>query len=124
MGELVYGCDICQDVCPWNVKFSRDAALPAMAPNRTAASPELAELLALDTDGFRERFRGTAITRTKRTGLARNAAVAMGNRRDPRDLPALTAALHSDPAPLVRAHAAWALGQFADNTDNRSETLD
>ena len=112
MGELVYGCDICQDVCPWNVSFSRDVALPAMAPHRTAASPDPAELLALDADAFRDRFRGTAITRTKRKGLARNAAVAMGNRRNPDDLAALARATTDDPEPLVRAHAAWALGRF------------
>ncbi|MDA1080095.1 MAG: tRNA epoxyqueuosine(34) reductase QueG [Gemmatimonadetes bacterium] len=113
MAELVYGCDICQDVCPWNVRFSRDASLAAMAPNRTAADPDLAELLALDNDGYRRRFRGTAITRAKRVGLARNAAVAMGNRRAPHDVGALASALMKDPEPLVRAHAAWALGQFA-----------
>ena len=120
IGELVYGCDICQDVCPWNVKFSRDAALPSMAPHRTAPSPEPAELLALDAEAFRARFRGTAITRTKRTGLARNAAVAMGNRRDARDVPALAAALRTDPEPLVRAHAAWALGRFAPDASARN----
>lgn len=117
MGGLVYGCDICQDVCPWNVKFSRDAGLPAMAPHRTPPSPEPAELLSLDNDGFRKRFRGTAITRTKRVGLARNAAVAMGNRRDSRDLSSLATALRCDPEPLVRSHAAWALGRFSDNAE-------
>ena len=117
MGELVYGCDICQDVCPWNVRFARDAALPSMAPHRTAPSPDPGELLALDAAAFRERFRGTAITRTKRTGLARNAAVAMGNRGDVRDVPFLAAALANDAEPLVRAHAAWALGRFRSNAD-------
>jgi len=112
IGELVYGCDICQDVCPWNVSFARDVALPAMAPHRTVANPDPAELLALDVDAFRDRFRGTAITRTKRRGLARNAAVAMGNRRNPDDVPALARATADDPEPLVRAHAAWALGRF------------
>jgi len=112
MGDLVYGCDICQDVCPWNIRFSHDVTLPALGPARTEPSPEPAELLALDADGFRARFRGTAITRTKRVGLARNAAVALGNRRDQRDIPALASALRTDADPLVRSHAAWALGRF------------
>jgi len=119
IGELVYGCDICQDVCPWNVRFARDASLPALANGRTEPSPDPAALLALDAEGFRARFRRTAITRAKRAGLARNAAVALGNRRDARDIPALGAALRSDGEPLVRLHAAWALGQFGPDTAAR-----
>ena len=75
--------------------------------------PDLAELLALDDVGFRERFRGSAITRTKRRGLARNIAVALGNRRTlaPRELEALIAARDHDTDPVVRDHAAWAVDQ-------------
>lgn len=115
IGELVYGCDICQDVCPWNVRFSRDVSLPAMAPNRTPANPELAELLLLDEAAYRERFRGTAIKRAKRTGLARNAAVAMGNRRDTADVQSLVNALQTESDPMVREHITWALAQFTGN---------
>ncbi len=120
VGELVYGCDICQEVCPWNVRFSRDAGLPAMAPLRTEPTPEPVELLTLDAAAHRERFRGTAITRAKRAGLARNAAVAIGNRARVADVPALVGALDSDPEPLVRAHAAWALGRFAGSAAARA----
>jgi epoxyqueuosine reductase len=112
IGELVYGCDICQDVCPWNVSFSRDVTEPALAPRADLLAPDAAELLALNETEWRARFGKSAMTRAKRRGLARNAAVALGNRRDPRTIPALEAAVRDDPEPLVRAHAAWALAQF------------
>ena len=112
IGELVYGCDICQEVCPWNVRFARALTEPALAPHADVVNVDARELLALDDDAFRARFHGSPITRAKRRGLARNAAVAMGNRRDPRDLPALEHAAVHDPEPLVREHAAWALTQF------------
>lgn len=109
---LLFGCDICQDVCPWNVKFASEPAAGPLAPRADRAEPDLAQIVQVDDDGFRARFRGTAITRARRRGLARNAAVAMGNRRDAHDVPALAAALERDPEPVVRAHAAWALGQI------------
>ena len=112
LGTLIYGCDICQDVCPWNVRFASDLAEPALASRDGTDDPDLAELLTLDDDAFRGRFRGSAIKRAKRRGLARNVAIALGNRRDPADVPALAHALLSDPEPLVRAHAASALGRF------------
>ncbi len=112
MGELLYGCDICQDVCPWNVSFSRDVAEPALAPHADRVAPDAAELVGLSPDAWRERFGASSMSRAKRRGLARNAAVALGNRRDPRTIPALEAARRDDPEPLVREHAAWALDQF------------
>ena len=112
MGELIYGCDICQDVCPWNVRFSRDISDPALAPHPDRVSPDAAELLLLDDAEWRARFGKSAMTRAKRRGLARNAAVALGNRRDEASIPALTHAMQNDPDPLVREHAAWALEQF------------
>ena len=113
IGELVYGCDICQDVCPWNVRFSRDVTEPALRPRADRVNPGAAELLALSEHEWRERFGNSAMTRAKRRGLARNAAVALGNRRDPGTIPALVAAKRDDPDPVVRSHAAWALEQFA-----------
>jgi epoxyqueuosine reductase len=106
IGDHVYGCDICQDVCPWNVRFARTLSEPALAPRQEI---DAAEMLALDDAGFRERYRGTAVTRAKRRGLARNAAVVLGNRGDPSAIPALERAATEDPDPLVREHAAWAL---------------
>jgi len=111
MGDLVYGCDICQDVCPWNHRFARETPDPGLAARRENVAPHPSELLSLTEEQFHHRFSGTPVTRAKRRGLARNAAVALGNRRDPIDIPALAAAL-ADPEPLVRTHAEWALEQF------------
>jgi epoxyqueuosine reductase len=105
VGEWLFGCDICQDVCPWNAK-----AAPTREPAFQPARPlePLTELLALTPEAFHARFRGSAMTRTKRAGLLRNAALVLGNRRDPAAAPALTRAL-DDPDPAVRNAAAWAL---------------
>jgi epoxyqueuosine reductase len=110
LGEHVYGCDVCQDVCPWNVRFSRALDEPALAPR---AEIDAVEMLALDDAGFRERYRGTAVTRAKRRGLARNAAVVLGNRGDASALPVLERAASEDPDPVVREHAAWAIEAMA-----------
>ena len=109
IGEWLFGCDVCQDVCPWNTKaaVSREASF---APAGALASP--AELLALGPDAFRARFRGSAMTRAKRAGLLRNAALVLGNRRDASAIPALTRALEDDDA-TVRAAATWALDRIA-----------
>jgi epoxyqueuosine reductase len=103
LDNWVFGCDICQEVCPWN----RDARAPA---DETLA-PHLPALLALDDAGFRVRFGGTAVTRTRRRGLLRNAAVALGNSGNPAAVAPLISAL-ADLEPLVRGHAAWGLGRL------------
>ena len=104
LGNWIFGCDLCQEVCPWN-----DERRPAASDDRLA--PHLPSLLALDEAGFAARFRGTAILRTRRRGLLRNACVALGNSGSPDGVPALAGAL-GDPEPLVRQHAAWALGRL------------
>jgi epoxyqueuosine reductase len=108
LGNWIFGCDICQEVCPWNEKFGRprDDLLDELFP-------ALPTLLALDEAGFRARFGRSAVRRTKRRGLLRNVAIALGNSGNPEAIPPLRVALH-DPEPLVRGHAAWALGRFAD----------
>ena len=108
LGELVYGCDICQDVCPWNVSFARDLSEPALAPRPEMESPSLVDLMRLTLERWREFSRGSAIKRAKRSGFLRNVAVALGNSGAPEAVPALEDAL-SDEEPLVREHAAWAL---------------
>ena len=112
IGDWVFGCDICQDVCPVNRKAA-ESAEPAFAPRRDFSAPQLLPLLALDDEAFRERFRGSPVKRAKRVGLQRNVCVALGNIGDEAAVPALAAALRNADAPIVRAHAAWALGRIA-----------
>jgi epoxyqueuosine reductase len=107
MGEWVFGCDICQEVCPWNRKAPA-ATEPAFRPREDLLSLDLIELLGHSEEEFRRRFRGTALTRAKRRGLLRNAAIALGNQGNPAALPALQRAL-DDPEPLVREAAQWAM---------------
>ncbi len=113
MGDLVYGCDICQDVCPWNVSFARDATPAALNRRNDLDDPDLRTLLALDDEGFRTTFRKSPVKRTKRRGLARNIAVAMGNSGDRSYIPDLEAAAQ-DVDPIVREHADWALAKLRD----------
>jgi epoxyqueuosine reductase len=110
MGTHIFGCDICQAVCPWNRRPSVSADT-AFLPRAGFAAPELIPLLGLSEDEFRARFRGSPVARAKRRGLLRNVAVALGNLRDARAIPALQTALY-DVEPLVRGHAAWALGRI------------
>jgi epoxyqueuosine reductase len=112
VGNRIFGCDICQEICPWNRRFARPSPEPAFQPRPGAAGPGLLDLMALDDEGFRQRFRGSPVKRAKRRGLLRNVAVALGNWGSPAATPALARALH-DVEPLIRGHAAWALGCVA-----------
>lgn len=111
IGDWVYGCDLCQEVCPWNRK-APTAEEPAFMPRPERVYPRLTDLLLMTQEDFSRTFKGSAIKRTKRRGLARNAAVALGNARDPATVPALRQALETDPEPLVRGAVAWALGRI------------
>jgi epoxyqueuosine reductase len=119
IGNRIFGCDICNEVCPWNKQFSRVNDDPEMAPALSRMAPPLLELLALDDAEFRERFKGSAVKRTKRRGLLRNVCVALGNWGDPEATPALLSALE-DHEPLIRGHAAWALGRIAHERGEKS----
>lgn len=110
IGNHIFGCDICQDVCPYNVKSQSIAEQPFM-PRAGLHAPELIPLLSLDRDEFQRRFSGSPVLRAKRRGFLRNVAVALGNLRSREAVPALTRTL-ADSEPLVRGHAAWALGQI------------
>ncbi|HKV84077.1 MAG TPA: tRNA epoxyqueuosine(34) reductase QueG, partial [Ktedonobacterales bacterium] len=123
MGSHIFGCDICQQVCPVNVvaqaRLQRRGDLPdrerrlefqPRAPD--FAAPALIPLLALDDEGFRARFQRSPIKRAKRRGLLRNVCVALGNLGDPVAVPALMETLRAEPEALVRGHAAWALGRI------------
>lgn len=108
IGNRIYGCDDCQIVCPWN-SYAVKTEDPAFKdPNRTRL---LLDLIQLDDEGFRQRFRKSPVKRTKRRGLLRNVAVAIGNSGNPEAVPVLLKALE-DPEPLIRAHVVWALGEL------------
>lgn len=110
MGSWVFGCDVCQEVCPWNHK--PDATEESFFSPRAGNNPlELAPLFHLDDASIRLRFRDSPLWRAKRRGLLRNAAVALGNYPHPPAIPALVRGL-SDPEPLVRESCAWALSQY------------
>lgn len=111
MGTHIFGCDICQDVCPYNITC-RPTGEPAFQPREGLHAPELIPLLGLTDDQFKARFRGSPILRAKRRGFLRNVCVALGNLGRPEAVPALADTLARDPEPLVRAHAAWALGRI------------
>ncbi len=112
VGDWVFGCDVCQDVCPWNRK-APETGVPEFAATDELNPLDLPELFDLDDDAFRARFRRTPLWRSKRRGLLRNAAIVLGNQADPSAIPALLKGLH-DPEPLIRGAAAWALGQMRD----------
>jgi epoxyqueuosine reductase len=115
IGNRVFGCDICQEVCPWNARFARPASEPAYAARPELDGPPLIALaetlLAMDDAEFRRRFSGSPLLRAKRVGLLRNVCVGLGNWGSEASVPALERALR-DESPLVRGHAAWALGRI------------
>jgi epoxyqueuosine reductase len=115
LGNRIFGCDVCQDVCPWNLRFAQPTSARALQPRQRNNAPSLLELMVLDDEGFRQRFTKSPIKRAKRRGLLRNVAVALGNWGDPVAIPVLSRALR-DAEPLIRGHAAWALGQICSET--------
>jgi epoxyqueuosine reductase len=110
MGNLVFGCDICQDVCPWN-RFAQVAPEREFYAREGNLTPSLIELMALSREEFNRRFKDSPVKRAKYAGFLRNVAVALGNSNDPAAAPALVEALAHE-EPLVRAHAAWALARL------------
>ena len=109
MGTNVFGCDICQDVCPWNRRAVRSGR-EEHQPRAGSVAPRLRELLEMSADQYRERFRRSPVKRAKYVGLLRNAAVAAGNSGEAALIPSLETAARQDP--LVAEHAEWAIGKL------------
>lgn len=112
LGDWVFGCDVCQDVCPYTRAAADDPDRDFLPRSVEHAYPSLHALLVLSTRTFRDRYQGTAVMRARRTGLARNAAVALGNIGTDDDVPLLARSTLGHDAALVRGHAAWALGRI------------
>ena len=110
MDNHIFGCDICQDVCPWN-KDAPESLEPGFKPRTENYAAELTDLMILDQTSFRKRFQKSPVKRTKRRGLLRNVAVSLGNWAHEDAIPALSIGLH-DIEPVVRSHSAWALGRI------------
>ncbi|VTR91826.1 iron-sulfur cluster-binding protein : Iron-sulfur cluster-binding protein OS=Rhodopirellula sallentina SM41 GN=RSSM_04547 PE=4 SV=1: DUF1730: Fer4_16: HEAT_2 [Gemmata massiliana] len=115
VGNWLYGCDVCQDVCPWN--RNAGSRTPAFPHEPDLAWIDPAELLDLDADAFRVRFKKTSFWRNRRAGLLRNAAIVLGNIGDERSLPALEKAL-TDPEDVIRNAAQWAIDQIRYRTSS------
>ncbi len=114
IGDRLFGCDACQEVCPWNRRAPVTPDEP-FGPISGLNPVELTELFALDDEAFRERFRHTSLWRSRRRGILRNAAIVAGNSPATALIPALTKGLN-DTEPTVRTASAWALGRCADPT--------
>ena len=110
MGRHVFGCDICQDVCPWNRKAPA-TKLEDFEAREGMVNPALEWLAEMGPEEFRAKFRGSPVRRTKLSGLRRNAVVAIGNSGDARFVPTLKK-LAEGPDPLVAGHARWALARL------------
>ena len=112
IGGRVFGCDICQEVCPFNASAEGKPSAPELAPRPSLAAPDLIGLLELGSARYRQLVKGTALRRTHRAQLARNAAIALGNSKDARAVIPLARAVAAHSSGLVRGHAAWALGEL------------
>ena len=111
-GNRIYGCDICQEVCPFNERRSSPTEEPAYQPRAVTSAPQLIDLLLMDDEAFRREFKGSPVKRAKRRGLLRNAAIALAASDDPHAHAALEHAAHNDLEELVREQATWSLEQI------------
>ncbi len=118
MGEWIFGCDLCQDVCPWNRKAPR-SEVAEFQPQSDLYPADGISLLQMSDEDFRKRFRDTPLSRTGRAALLRNVAIALGNTGSETAMPALVRAL-GDGEPLIRGAAAWTLGQLGGPVANEA----
>jgi epoxyqueuosine reductase len=116
IGRWVFGCDVCQEVCPFNHSPKPRPADARLQARPGLSDPDLVELLSITNSAHRRLVRDSALSRVSRPRLQRNAAVALGNTRRPEAVPALARALRDNPSALVRGHAAWALGRIGTQT--------
>lgn len=112
LGDWIFGCDICQQVCPWNIRFATLHGDPGLSPHSSSRRPELLSEIQLTPAEFNRKFKHSPIQRARRRGYLRNVAIALGNSRHPEAVKPLAECLDNEPEPLIRAHAAWALGNI------------
>jgi epoxyqueuosine reductase len=112
IGTRIFGCDICQDVCPYNAGAGPEGLIPEVRPRGELIAADLVEWLELGSAAYRKLVKHSALGRAPRRVLKRNAAVALGNTKHPDAIAPLSRALSNDSSELVRGHAAWALGEL------------
>jgi len=113
LGDWIFGCDVCQDVCPWNASFAKPAEDDPFSHREDLSGLDPVDILGLDEAAFRSRYSGTSLMRARFDGMRRNACIVLGNRGDPRALPALRRASH-DADHVLREHALWAIARIED----------
>jgi epoxyqueuosine reductase len=117
VGEWLFGCDVCQQVCPWN-RFSSPEGDPEFAPRSGLLPEEIVKEFQLSAQDFNRKFKNSPIKRAKRRGYLRNISVVLGNRKSSAEVSSLKITIR-DVEPLVRSHAAWALGQIGGEESTR-----
>jgi epoxyqueuosine reductase len=123
IGVRVFGCDVCQDVCPFNASAEHKPSAPELAPRSNLNAPDLIGLLELGSARYRQLVKGSALRRTHRAQLARNAAVALGNTKDARAVIPLARVVAAHTSGLVRGHAAWALAEIGEAAREHGEQV-
>lgn len=113
VGEWLFGCDVCQEVCPWNIRFSRSTDDAVFQPGPGQRDPRPEAFLALKADNWKDGLRRSPLVRARRHGLVRNASIVAGNQRREECTSPLVTILRDDPDPIARSHAAWALGRIS-----------
>jgi epoxyqueuosine reductase len=120
IGPWLFGCDICQQVCPWNARFAMPTDDKTFQPSPWMKTADLQAFLELEPEAWRVGLKGSPLERPRRKGLVRNASLVAGNREDRSYLHGLLNVLQNDPEPLARRHAAWALGRIGDASTKRA----
>ena len=112
IGSWLFGCDICQQVCPWNTRFAAPTNDPPFQPRSQLMQPNIERFLSLTPGSWSQSLPNSPLLRPKRRGLVRNASIVAGNTGDTTTVPSLARNLLSDPEPIIRISSAWALGQI------------